>query len=526
MISVTQHIHAHRFIVLVVSAPLVAGFLLPLVATAEGAKSPTETSVIGVNLACGEFGSVPGFFNKDYTYPGAKQLDCCKCKGFRVVRLPIRWERVQRKLMEPLDPTELARLDEVAELARKRDIKLLFDLHNYARYNGKLIGTDEVPTEAFADFWRRFARHYQDESAIFAYGLMNEPHSTQGRWPAAAQAGIDAIRSVDRKHTISVCGDGWSGAHSWNKINNDFVLNDPENNLVYEAHQYFDRDNSGKYSRSYDESGAYPTIGVDRLTPFVEWLKEHNARGFIGEFGVPDHDPRWLVVLDNFLAAMKKNQIGGTYWAAGPWWGDYPLSVEPKNGKDRPQMAVLQQYTGSGNRENKPWLTAAAAAEKAARDLEQLGGRVVHDFGKRKESYHYSNEGSKFSSEWAEEQGRKVRKITYQHRGRIAWVGFALYFGGLDCSRHAAFRIEIRSDRPYRLEVKAYPTESKPYVGKFDVDTQWQNLDISFTKLKREAETFDANRKLVKIEFQPSRNDEGNSVLLGRFILLPESASK
>lgn len=487
-------------------------------------KPVPKADMLGVNLACGEFGSAPGVFNRDYTYPGAGQFDYCKDKGLRVVRLPIRWERVQRELMKPLEATELARLDQVVELAREREIELLFDLHNYARYHGKLIGTDKVAIEAFADFWRRFADHYRDESAVFAYGLMNEPHSTRGRWPAAAQAAIDAIRSVDMRHTISVCGDGWSGAHSWKKINNDFVLNDPACNLVYEAHQYFDRDNSGRYGRSYDESGAYPTIGVDRLTPFVQWLKEHDARGFLGEFGVPDSDPRWLVVMDNFLAAMKANEIGGTYWAAGPWWGDYPLSVEPRHGKDRPQMAVLLYYTGSGKAINKPWLAAATAAEKAARDVEQRGGRVVYDLRTRKESYHYSNEGSEFNSESAEDQGRQARRITYRHRGQIAWVGFGLYFGQLDCTRYTAFRLEIRSDQPCKLQVKVYPADDRCYVGIFDVNTRWQELDIPFSQLEREGETFDAARELLKIEFQPGRNDKGNVVSLGRFILLPPSA--
>ena len=41
---------------------------------------------------------------------------------------------------------------------------------------------------------------------------------------------------------------------------------------------------------------------------------------------------------------LKENGIGGTSWAAGPWWGNYPLSVEPRNGQDRPQMAVLLKY--------------------------------------------------------------------------------------------------------------------------------------------------------------------------------------
>jgi len=39
--------------------------------------------------------------------------------------------------------------------------------------------------------------------------------------------------------------------------------------------------------------------------------------GFIGEYGVPDSDPRWLTVLDTFLAYLDANGVGGTYWAGG-----------------------------------------------------------------------------------------------------------------------------------------------------------------------------------------------------------------
>ena len=37
------------------------------------------------------------------------------------------------------------------------------------------------------------------------------------------------------------------------------------------------------------------------------------------------------------------------YWSAGPWWGEYMFSVEPKTGldgkkTDRPQLAFLQPH--------------------------------------------------------------------------------------------------------------------------------------------------------------------------------------
>jgi endoglucanase len=499
-------------------------------AAVEGvsARVPAEAAMVGVNLASGEFGTTPGVYDKDYAYPGAKQFDYCKAQGLSVVRLPFKWERVQRELMGPLDATEMKRLDGVVALARARGLKLLLDVHNYARYHGKLIGTPDVPNAAFADFWKKVATHYKDEEAIFAYGLMNEPHDTQGLWPAAAQAAIDAVRSVDTKHTISVCGDGWSGAHSWKKINNGLLLKDPANNLIYEAHQYFDRDNSGTYKQSYDDSGAQPNTGTERLQPFVEWLKEHNARGFIGEFAIPDDDERWLAVLDSFLAAMKTHNIGGTYWAAGPWWGKYPLSVEPRDGKDRPQMAVLSLYAGSRTRPpdakvvftGVPRAAAPAPSTREQKTLPAGARKVVYDCGAQKESYHYSNDGSEYASTEAQDAGRKARKITYTHQGKVAWLGAGLYFGALDCHGYGAFSLAVRAEKPCKLEVKAYHADNARFAAQFDIGTEWRELLIPFDKLTNGNAAFDSTRPLLKVELQPSPDSKGSSLYLGEFSLV------
>lgn len=492
------------------------------------APLPPEAAMVGVNLAGGEFGRVPGVFNRDYAYPGANQFDYCQAKGLSIVRLPFKWERLQPELMGPLDLAELARLDQAVQLAGERGLKILLDAHNYARYREGLIGTPEVPNEAFADFWRKLAAHYAHEPAIAGLGLMNEPHDTGGRWPAAAQAAIDAIRQVDRRHAIFVCGDGWGGAHSWKRVNADLLLRDPAGLLVYEAHQYFDRDHSGTYRQSYDDSGAQPQTGVERLRPFAEWLKEHQVRGFIGEFGVPDDDPRWLVLLDNFLAAMKAEGIGGTYWAAGGWWGKYPLSVEPREGADRPQMEVLSLYAGDRRKPAGAEPSYIAAAAKIARSARPAVERksfspgtekLVCDLGARAESYHYSNEGSAFHSEAVVDGGRPARKIGYTHRGDIAWVGVGLYFGGLDCNGYSAFQLAVRAERPCKLEVKAYHSDQPAYKGVFAVGDTWQELVIPFDSLRSGADRFDPTRTLLKLELQPSTDRQGGNLYLGNLKL-------
>ncbi len=300
----------------------------------------------GVNLAGAEFGEskLPGTYGVDYTYPTAAELDYYQSKGLTLIRLPFRWERLQRGLYGPLDGAELGYLDQIVAAAHARGMQVILDPHNYARYQGQLIGSAAVPNAAFADFWRKLAGHYRDESAIWAYGLMNEPHDTGGLWPMAAQAGVDGIRAADAGHLILVPGDQWSGAWSWQQANANLWISDPANNVMYEAHQYFDADSSGTYALSYDTQGAYPTLGVDRVKPFVAWLQARGARGFIGEYGVPDNDTRWLTVLDTFLSYLDATGIGGTYWAGGPWWGSYPLAVDPRDGQDRPQLPILVRH--------------------------------------------------------------------------------------------------------------------------------------------------------------------------------------
>lgn len=318
----------------------------PVPSSGLGTAPAGPSYLRGVNLCGAEFGggNLPGVYDRDYTYPTPTELDYYRARGLTLVRLPVRWERLQHSLYATLDGGELGHLDAFVAAIAARNMQVIVEPHNYARYNDQLIGSAAVPNAAFTDFWRQLAEHYRGVGAIWAFGLMNEPHDTGGRWAVAAQAGVDGVRAADRQRLILVPGDGWSSAAGWQQNNANLWVADPGDNVMYEAHTYFDADNSGGYKSSYDADGAYPSIGADRLAPFVAWLRAHNARGFVGEYGVPDNDPRWLTVLDNFLVALDAAELGGTYWAGGPWWGDYPLSIEPRNGQDRPQMAVLTRH--------------------------------------------------------------------------------------------------------------------------------------------------------------------------------------
>ncbi|HAH53795.1 MAG TPA: glycosyl hydrolase family 5 [Flavobacterium sp.] len=311
----------------------------------------------GVNLAGAEFGSnFPGTYNIDYTYPTSSELDYYHAKGLNLIRLPIKWERIQPILNGNLSAPELLRIKNFLLLAQNRNMNVIIDLHNYCRYNingiDRIIGSNDLSIDNIKNLWTKLALELNTYTNIWGYGIMNEPHDllVNATWFNIAQEIINGIRINDVTTRIIVGGDSYSSAARWIQYSDNLKnLSDPSNKLTFEAHVYFDNDASGSYDSNYDNEGAYPNIGVDRATPFVNWLLINNLNGFIGEYGIPANDNRWLVVLNNFLSYLKANCINGTYWAGGPWWGNYILSIEPELGVDKPQMSTLLNHLNTNS---------------------------------------------------------------------------------------------------------------------------------------------------------------------------------
>lgn len=327
------------------------------------ARYVIANAAIGINVSGAEYSWE--------TYATTSDLDYLKSKGIRLLRVPFAWEKMQPSLNGPLDPAELARMKTFLDAVGARDMSAIIDMHNYARYivnwaslgnigtgnertKGSIIGSTEVPYAAYQDVWTKLAAALKGHSGLAGYDIMNEPNKMPNPtvWPTAAQYAVNGIRSVDLETTIYVEGDHWAGASTWLQYNANLHIVDPANRLVYEAHAYFD-DTSGTYKKTYDEYGATPTRGVEQIQPFLTWLKQKNVRGFVGEFGVPQDDPRWITVLDNFIKALVANNVPGAYWQytyrtpAGVNWWPNPhevMAVTPSQGWGMPQLEILRRH--------------------------------------------------------------------------------------------------------------------------------------------------------------------------------------
>lgn len=367
---------------------LLAGFALLAIPQASPAAEPANDSeyMVGINWAGPEFApqTLPGVEGRNFGWPNGESLDYWKSKGFKLIRLPFSWERLQPELMKDLDPVYSKALERSVKLIGDRGMVVILDLHNYAKYRGKLITSPEVPVAAFADVWQRLATAYNGNKTVWGYGLMNEPGKCE--WATTSQAAITAIRTVDKETRIFVANDyaGWGATRAvarekdivaWAEksmaIPDPKMLKDPSDKIRFELHTYFDHDSSGTYRKPYadeivrtdgPEVRVGPDTGITRIKPFVEWLKKHKARGFVGEYCAPANpgvDERWLVTLDRTMAYMQENDLPSTFWAAGTQWSPgNPTVIEPQGWsktlsdaerkQDRPQLKILQKYMQPG----------------------------------------------------------------------------------------------------------------------------------------------------------------------------------
>ncbi|KGO46766.1 Glycoside hydrolase, superfamily [Penicillium expansum] len=301
----------------------------------------------GVSESGAEFATskIPGTAGQDYSWPKTSEVQILRDAGMNIFRVPFLMERlVQNGIAGSLDATYLAGLKSTVKFVTDSGAYVVIDPHNYGRYHGNII----TSTSDFKTFWKTVAAEFRSNEKVI-FDTNNEYHNIdQTLVLNLNQAAIDGIRAAGAtSQYIFVEGNGYSGAWSWTTDNDNLkALTDPHDKIVYEMHQYLDTDSSGT-----SESCVSATIGKERLQSATAWLKSNNKKGFLGEFagGVNSNCEAAVEDMLSYLSENSDVWTGAEWWAAGPMWGSYMYSLEPKSGPAySTYLPILKKYFVSG----------------------------------------------------------------------------------------------------------------------------------------------------------------------------------
>ncbi|CAK5275868.1 unnamed protein product [Mycena citricolor] len=319
----------------------------------SGCSGATKFKFFGVSESGAEFGSGkwPGVYGTDYIFPAPRicQLDrLLREQGLQFFRLPFMLERLVPPaggLTGPFDQTYLGRIQSSVTYITGKGAHVALDPHNYMLYNNQAISNTTHNASLGLSFgscfdsqfvlavWKNLATVFKSNPNVI-FDVMNEPNGIPASTAFALnQAAIYGIRSSGAtSQLILVEGTSWTGAWTWTSSGNSAVfgnITDPNNNVAIEMHQYLDSDGSGTSSVCVS-----PTIGAERLQVASAWLKANNLKGFLGEIGA-GNNTACISAVKGAMCAMQQAGgvwIGASWWAAGPWWGDYFMSIEPPSG--------------------------------------------------------------------------------------------------------------------------------------------------------------------------------------------------
>jgi len=348
-------------------------------ATASPTASPTGSRLQfgGVNIAGFDFGSYDtcgNHQNPPYANPSnyvAQINHFVNDDKLNAFRLPVSWQYLINQFdggilgTNALNQNNFATYDSLVSGCLNSGASLcIIDLHNYARFNGKIIGQDGPSAAQFASIWSQLASKYASQSRV-AFGLMNEPHdeacnSPNGGvinisgWAATLQTAVNAIRQAGATTQLIVLpGKGWTHAITYLPSNSDgsgpalMGITDPAggtSKLVFEVHEYLDSNNSGCncdcVTNSIDTS-----FGRGGLSSLANYLRSNGRFALVTETGGLNNAncAKYLCQELSYLADNADVFLGYTAWSAGGFDANYELTLTPtQNGNTWTDTSLVQ----------------------------------------------------------------------------------------------------------------------------------------------------------------------------------------
>lgn len=253
---------------------------------------------------------------------------------FNIFRLPVAWQYlVNNNLGGNLDSNAIQTYDQLVQGCLATGAYCILDLHNYARWNGAVVGQGGPTDAQLASVWSQLANKYKSTSRIM-FGVMNEPHDlTITTWANSVQAAVTAIRSAGAtSQYILLPGTDFTSAGAFISNGSADALNKVKNldgsttNLIFDVHKYSDSDNSGTHTECVTDNIS------NAFQPLSYWLRCHGRQAINTEFG-GGNTASCISYISKQLAFLNQNSdvyLGFVGWSAGAFSAaTYELSEVP-----------------------------------------------------------------------------------------------------------------------------------------------------------------------------------------------------
>ncbi|KAM0426323.1 hypothetical protein ACHAPT_008363 [Fusarium lateritium] len=289
-----------------------------------------------------------------------------KDSGLNTFRIPTTWQfLLNEQVGGKLDDEKFGLYDDLMQICLDTGAYCMIDLHNFARYDGGIIGQGGPSDEAFADIWSQLAQKYaKNEKVIF--GLMNEPHDLDVElWANSCQAAVTSIRKAGAKsQMILLPGTNFTNVETFITTGSADALaaiknpDGSKDGLILDLHKYLDINNSG----SFEEC---TTDNVEAFKAMADWLRKNKRVALISESGA-SMDP---TCMEKFCAQneyISKNSdvfIGFVGWGAGSFKYDYVLTLTPiKSGDGYEDNKLMKQCILDPFIKNAPSVTTTSTS--------------------------------------------------------------------------------------------------------------------------------------------------------------------
>ncbi|KAH6889434.1 glycoside hydrolase superfamily [Thelonectria olida] len=295
-------------------------------------------AIPGIDFGCDIDGSCPIGDNVEFPLKqygggdGAAQMKhFVKNDEMNVFRLPTSWQWIVNNELGDLDETNWGKYDDLVQACLDTGAYCMIDLHNFARYDGGIIGQGGPSDDVFVDLWKQITHKYADEDRII-FGLMNEPHDVDIKiWAATCQKAVTAIRKAGAtSQMILLPGTNFASAETFVSTGSAEALaaiSNPDGSkdgLILDVHKYLDINNSGTYTEC-------TTDNVKAFEELASWLRKNKRKCMISESGASLDES----CIEKFCAqnkAISDNSdvyIGFVAWGAGSFESDYILNLSP-----------------------------------------------------------------------------------------------------------------------------------------------------------------------------------------------------